>query len=118
LPRRQSIQLLHGTLELLVLETLSDGAPRHGFGILNWIAERTDGSLTVEEGALYPALHRLERKGFLESEWGVSKNNRKAKYYQLTPEGRAQLSRETSAWREYVDAVAKVMTERSEPDRA
>ena len=77
------LDLLQGNLDLLVLRTLTQG-PMHGYTVARWIKERSDNVLLVEEGALYPALHRLERKGFVESEWGVSENNRKAKFYQLT----------------------------------
>jgi transcriptional regulator len=82
----------------------------HGYAISRWIQARTNSVLSVEEGALYPALHRLERRGWIESDWGRSENNRRAKYYQLTPAGRAALGQETSEWRRYVDAVAQVLT--------
>jgi PadR family transcriptional regulator, regulatory protein PadR len=102
---RRGIDLIQGTLELLVLETLASGEARHGFGILAWIRDATHGSLTIEEGALYPALHRMERRGWLESEWGLSEKNRRAKYYTLTSAGRKHLASEERGWREYVAAV-------------
>ena len=104
----ESTELLKGTLDVLILKTLSWG-PRHGYAITRWIRERTENVLLVEEGALYPALHRLERKGWVESEWGVSENNRKAKYYQLTARGRAQLKAEVTSWNRYARAVSRVL---------
>ena len=103
------IDLKQGTLDVLILKSLS-WAPLHGYAISRWIQARTNSVLNVEEGALYPALHRLERRGWIESDWGRSENNRRAKYYQLTRTGRAALGRETSEWRRYVDAVAQVLT--------
>ena len=85
-----SLELLQGTLDVLMLKALSWG-PQHGYGVAELIRMRSGEALNVEEGALYPALHRLERRGWLESEWGVSENNRRAKYYRLTGAGRAQL---------------------------
>ena len=104
----ESLELLQGTLDTLVLKTLSWG-PRHGYAITRWIRERTEDVLLVEEGALYPALHRLERRGWIESEWGLSENNRRAKYYQLTLLGRQQLRSEAQTWRTYAEAVFKVL---------
>jgi len=106
---KHGIDLIQGTLEFLILQTLSTGEPRHGFGVLRWIRDATDGALTIEEGALYPALHRMERRGWLESEWGLSERNRKAKYYTLTDAGRSQLAREETGWREYVHAVSRII---------
>jgi PadR family transcriptional regulator PadR len=102
------LDLLQGNLDLLVLRTLTQG-PMHGYTVARWIKERSDNVFLVEEGALYPALHRLERKGFVESEWGVSENNRKAKFYELTPRGRAQLKTELAEWDRYTRAVAGVL---------
>ena len=102
------LDLVQGTLDVLILKTLS-WAPMHGYAIARWIKERTDAVILVEEGALYPALHRLERRGLIDAEWGVSENNRKAKYYQLTARGRQQLRAEMSAWSRYVEAVGKVL---------
>ena len=102
------MNLLQGTLDLLVLKALTFGA-RHGYAVARWVRETTDGTLDVEEGALYTSLHRMERRGWLESEWGVSENNRRAKYYLLTAAGRRQLSTESSAWTQYAEAVFKVL---------
>ena len=104
----QDLQLLQGTLDVLVLKTLS-WHPRHGYEIAQWIRETTDAALQVEDRALYVALHRMEARGWLESEWGVTENNRKAKYYQLTREGRQQLSAQTDSWSRYAAAVFKVL---------
>jgi transcriptional regulator len=103
-----SLELLQGTLDLLVLKSLSMG-PLHGYAVARIIRERSDDVFLVEEGALYPALHRLERQRWIASEWGVSENNRKAKYYELTSRGRAQLRAELSTWQRYVKAVAGVL---------
>jgi transcriptional regulator len=106
------IDLKQGTLDVLVLKSLS-WEPLHGYAIAKWIQQRTDSVLNVEEGALYPALHRLERKGWIESDWGRSENNRKAKFYQLTGRGRAALDREASEWDRYVEAVGQVLGART-----
>lgn len=103
-----TVNLLQGTLEFLILKTLSSGEPRHGFAILRWIRDATDGALSIEEGALYPALHRMERRGWLRSDWGLSEKNRKSKYYQLTVKGRKQLEKEETDWASYVAAVEKI----------
>jgi PadR family transcriptional regulator, regulatory protein PadR len=103
-----TLDLLQGTLDVLVLKTLSWG-PRHGYAIARWIRQTTDEVLRIEEGALYPALHRMERRGWIEAEWGISENNRKAKFYQLTSRGRAQLRAESTTWSRYAAAVAKVL---------
>jgi PadR family transcriptional regulator, regulatory protein PadR len=102
------LDLLQGTLDLLVLRTLSSG-PMHGYSVARLIKERSASVFLIEEGALYPALHRLERKGYVESEWGVSENNRKAKFYHLTARGRAQLRSELADWGRYTQAVAGVL---------
>ena len=101
-------ELVPGTLEMLILKTLSRGA-MHGYGIMEFIQQTTDDVLSVEEGALYPALHRLEVKGLLLSEWGVSDNNRRAKYYRLSTAGRKQLTAETQRWTRVVGAVARIL---------
>ena len=80
----------------------------HGFRVLQWIEESSDGELLVEEGALYPALHRMEKRGWLDAEWSVSEKGRRAKYYQVSSAGRAALARETRSWERYVDAVGRV----------
>ena len=102
------LELLQGTLDLLILKTLKWG-PRHGYAIVSWIRETTDARLQIEEGALYTALHRMEKRGWLEAEWGLSDNNRRAKYYQLTAAGRKQLRSKTAVWTEYAAAVFKVL---------
>ncbi|MBW3554838.1 MAG: PadR family transcriptional regulator [Gemmatimonadetes bacterium] len=99
---------LQGTLDVLVLKALAWG-PRHGYGVASWIRGTTDEALKVEEGALYTALHRLEKRGWLESEWGQSENNRKAKYYRLTSAGRRELREGTRDWTAYAEAVFKVL---------
>jgi PadR family transcriptional regulator PadR len=105
---RDELQLLQGTLDVLVLKTLSWG-PRHGYEIAHWIKQTTDAALQVEDRALYVSLHRMEARGWLESEWGLTENNRKAKYYQLTGEGRAQLATKSDTWSRYAAAVFKVL---------
>jgi PadR family transcriptional regulator PadR len=109
------IDLLQGTLDVLILKTLSWG-PLHGYAIARFIKRATGEVLQIEEGALYPALHRMERRGWIESDWGVSENNRRAKYYQLKPKGRKALRDETSTWHRYVEAVGMLLQlERPEP---
>ena len=103
-----STELLHGTLDALVLKTLSWGA-RHGYAIARWIEEITDDALRIEEGSLYPALYRMERRGWIEAEWGLSDNNRKVKFYQLTAAGRERLAVETAQWSRFTTAVSKVL---------
>ncbi len=103
-----TLSLLQGTVDLLVLRALQAG-PSHGYSVSRWVRDRTDGVLSMEDAALYQALHRLERKGWIESEWGLSENNRRAKYYALTPEGRRQLRAEVTVWRRYAEAVFKVI---------
>jgi PadR family transcriptional regulator, regulatory protein PadR len=105
---REDLQLLQGTLDVLVLKTLSWGA-RHGYEIARWIRDTTDAELQVEDRALYVALHRMEERGWLEAEWGLTENNRRAKYYRLTRDGRAQLAAKTDTWRRYSAAVSKVL---------
>jgi PadR family transcriptional regulator PadR len=107
-PVTTALDLLQGTLDLLVLQALSWG-PSHGYNVATWIRERSAAAFLVEEGALYPALHRLERRGWVESEWGLSENNRRAKYYRLTLKGRGQLRSEVSLWERYVSAVGRVL---------
>ena len=105
---RGSIDLLQGTLDVLVLKTLSWG-PRHGYAVARWIERVTDDALRVEEGSLYPALHRLERKGWVSAEWGHTDTGRAAKFYRLTPQGRRQLRTELSTWEAFATAVGKVL---------
>jgi transcriptional regulator len=108
------LDLLQGTLDMLILKAVSWG-PMHGYGIAQWLQRTTDDALAVEEGSLYPALHRMMRRGWLAARWGVSDNNRRAKYYTLTPEGRHQLHLETSAWDAFLVAVAKVLRATTAP---
>ncbi len=103
-----SLDLLRGTLDLLVLRTLGEGA-MHGYDVARSIRERTEDEILVLEGALYPALHRLERRGLVESTWGYSERNRKAKYYRLTARGRQQLRADVAQWERYSRAVARVL---------
>ena len=103
-----NLQLMQGTLDLLVLKGLTFG-PRHGYGVANWIRATTDGSLEIEDGALYTALHRMEKRGWLASEWGTSENNRRAKFYALTEDGRRRLEASTQKWTRYVRAVFQVL---------
>ena len=107
----QTVDVLKGTLDVLILKTLSWG-PAHGYAVSRWIREVTDQALQIEEGALYPALHRLEQRGWVTAEWGYSASNRKAKYYRLTARGRKQLTAELSRWARYTEAVAMVIAAR------
>ena len=103
-----TLGLLQGTVDLLILRALQPG-PAHGYAVSRWVRERTDGVLAIEDAALYQALHRLERRGWIEAEWGLSDNNRKAKYYRLTATGRRQVRAEISLWKRYAEAVFKVI---------
>jgi transcriptional regulator len=102
------LELLQGTLDLLVLKTLTWG-PMHGYAVAKWIRETTNDELQVEDGALYTALHRMEKRAWIAAEWGVSDNNRKAKYYRLTAAGRRQLQGKTAAFERYAQAVFRVL---------
>ena len=101
-------ELVHGTLDALILKTLSWG-PRHGYAIARWLEDTTGDALQIEEGSLYPALYRMERKGWIEAEWGESELGRKAKLYRLTPVGRARLKTEVADFRRFVAAVFQVI---------
>ena len=103
-----SSDFLHGTLDVLILKTLSSG-PRHGYAIARWLEETTDDALRIEEGSLYPALYRIERRGWIAAEWGTSELGKRIKVYALTPAGRAQLRREAAAWSTFTAAVGKVL---------
>lgn len=100
--------LIRGALEMLILRTLVDG-PRHGYDIAEQIEAGSDRKLSIEEGSMYPALYRMQKRGWIEAEWGRSDNNRKAKFYSLTPEGRRQLAAAAERWEGFTGAVAKVM---------
>lgn len=102
------LTLLQGTVDLLILRALQ-GGPAHGYTISRWVRERTDGVLAIEDAALYQALHRLEARKSIDAEWGLSDNNRRAKYYSLTSAGRQQLRKELSTWRRYADAMLKIV---------
>src|SRR3954468_8637262 len=103
----EPMEVMQGTLDVLGLRTLA-WQPMHGYGVSRWIRGRTEGVLEIEDAPLYKALHRLQRDGCVEAEWGVSENNRKARYYTLTTAGRRRLKAEESAWRTYVEAVFRV----------
>ena len=113
---KANLDLIRGTLDTLVLKILSWG-PTHGYAISSAIHRQTDNALLVEEGALYPALYRMEAKGWIEAEWGFSENNRRAKYYRLTRDGRKQLQAQTKAWDAYSEAVGKIMNATRRPLR-
>jgi PadR family transcriptional regulator, regulatory protein PadR len=102
------VSLLQGTLDFLILKTLTWG-PRHGYAIARWIEDTTDEALQIEEGSLYPALYRMERKGWVQSTWGTSELGRRAKLYALTTRGRQQLKLESAQWAEFVAAVGKIV---------
>ncbi|HYL78713.1 MAG TPA: PadR family transcriptional regulator [Bryobacteraceae bacterium] len=107
-PYRNQVELLQGTLDMLILRTLQWG-PQHGHGIGQAIRLRSEDALQIEHGSLYPALHRLEKQGWLSAEWKASEANRRAKYYKLTPAGKRHLAREQSKWEAVVRTVARVM---------
>lgn len=110
------LDLLQGTLDMLILKALSWG-PTHGYGVARLIEDRTGDALAIEEGSLYPALHRMTRKGWIRAEWGVSENNRRARFYQLTPAGRQQLAVEARTWGRFIEVVARVMGHDPRPSR-
>jgi PadR family transcriptional regulator PadR len=105
---QNSLGLLRGTLDTLILKTLSSG-PMHGYEISKWVKQQTEDAIQIEEGALYPALRRLEKRGWLESEWGLSTTNREVKFYSLTGEGRMQLKAQVEIWNRYVRAMSHVL---------
>jgi PadR family transcriptional regulator, regulatory protein PadR len=112
---RRPLDLLQGTLDLLILKTLSWG-PAHGYAIARWIGQLSADLLTVGEGSLYPALHRLQERGWVESEWKISDNNRRAKFYRLTTQGRRQLRAETESWTDFATAVGHVLSATERPE--
>jgi transcriptional regulator len=103
-----SPELLHGTLDTLILKTLVAGR-RHGYAVARAIEEATEEVVDIEEGSLYPALYRMERKGWLEAEWGVSELGRRAKFYRITPRGRKQLAAQTAEWARFSAAISRVL---------
>jgi PadR family transcriptional regulator PadR len=111
----ESVEILKGAMDVLILKALSWG-PMHGYGVSSWIRSVTEEAFNIQEGALYPALHRLERKRWIEAEWGLSENNRQAKYYRLTARGRKQLQEELSSWNRFAEAVGKVVGAKNAPD--
>jgi transcriptional regulator len=110
----QEVEVLQGTLDLLVLKALS-WEPMHGYNILDWLRRATQNELRLEDAALYPALHRMEARGLIASEWGLSENNRRAKYYRLTAAGRRELRSETTSWRRYAVLMARVLDAAQQP---
>ena len=107
-PDSERLEILQGTLDMLILRTLQWG-PRHGHGIGQAISQQSDELLKVETGSLYPALHRLEKRGWLKAKWGISEANHKAKYYELTAAGKEQLVRERDRWSQMVDVMGRIM---------
>jgi transcriptional regulator len=107
------IDFLQGSVDVIVLQALS-WQPMHGFGLARWIQRVTDDAFQVEEGTLYPALYRMENKGLVKAEWGVTENKRRAKYYRLTPAGRKQLAAEMRSWAEFSHMVGRVLGARSQ----
>ena len=105
---RGTVDLLQGTLDVLILRTLA-WQRMHGYSVTRWIRERTEGTIEIEDAPLYKALHRLERAGCVSAEWGLSENNRRARYYRLTAAGRQRLKAEEQAWRRYAAAVIRVL---------
>lgn len=112
---KPSLPILPGTVEFLSLGALARGGSMHGFEILSWIGEATAGELLPEEGGLYPALHRMEERGWLRASWGISGKGRRAKYYTITAAGRRALAASTREWNRYVEAVGKVVSTESSP---
>jgi transcriptional regulator len=108
MPTSPDLELLQGTVDLLILKTLSWG-PRHGYAISRWIKDTSGDAFGVEDRALYLALHRLDERGLVESDWGVSENNRRARFYQITRDGKRQLTQRASHWTRYADAMARVL---------
>ncbi|MCP4902665.1 MAG: PadR family transcriptional regulator [bacterium] len=105
---KPKVELVKGTLDIMILKSLSWG-PMHGYSVSRWIRQTTNEALQIEEGALYPALHRMEERGWLKAEWGLSENNRRAKFYHLTDLGRKQLKAGESSWTSFAEALAKIL---------
>lgn len=114
MPAAPDLDLLQGTLDVMILKAVSWG-PMHGFGIAKWIRETTDDVLQIDDGALYPALHRMEHRGMISADWGLTENNRRAKYYTLTTKGRQQLRARAASWERYSRAVTKVIHATAQP---
>ena len=108
MPANAAADFLHGTLDVLILKTLSWG-PRHGYAIARWLETGSAEALQIEDGSLYPALYRLERKGWIEAEWGVTETKRKAKFYRLSRAGREHLQQQTAQWVEFSAAVSRIL---------
>jgi transcriptional regulator len=108
MPLLPNTEFLHGTLDVLILKTLSWG-PRHGYAIARWLESGSGDTLQIEDGSLYPALYRLERKGLIEAEWGLTETKRRAKFYRLSRAGREQLRRQTAEWAEFSAAVSRIL---------
>ncbi len=106
--RDDAMELVQGTLDVLILRALS-WAPMHGYAVSRWVRERTDGTIDINDAPLYKALHRLEHAGCVRAEWGVSENNRKARFYTLTARGRQRFRAEEAAWRRYAEAVFRAL---------
>src|SRR6478736_3990653 len=113
-PATPDLELVQGTLDVMILKALSWGA-MHGFGVAKWIRQTTDDVLSIEDSALYPALHRMEHRDLIEADWGLTENKRRAKYYTLTTKGRQQLRARVSLWDRYASAVAKVIHATTQP---
>ena len=105
---REQVDLVRGTLDMLVLKALIWG-PMHGYDVMRWLHDTSEGELDIEEGALYPALHRMEERDWIKADWGLSENNRRAKFYVLTERGRRQLATQSKGWARYVNIVARIM---------
>lgn len=116
-PRRESLPLLKGTVDMIVLKALSWG-PMHGFGISLWLEQQSDGLLGLDDSMVYQVLHRLEGRGLIEAQWKVTSNNRRARFYALTSAGRAHLGTEARAWMQYSRSVTAVMSSRTRPATA
>lgn len=111
---RDALPLLKGTLDVLILKALSWG-PMHGFGIASWLERTSEGTLDVDDSVLYQALHRVEGRGYVEAEWGLTENNRRARFYRLTAAGRQQLKNETATWMAYSESVTSILSLTARP---